>query len=116
MVDLRLYGSIDGSRSWWVAWMCRELGIGYQSQHAEGYLDPYWEEPATRVLALAAVYDGPADAGERVTAPLRSFGTALLDFGWPLGETRHDLLDDPSVQGWQEQRNFFRMNQNIPPT
>jgi FAD/FMN-containing dehydrogenase len=32
-----------------------------------------------RVLALAAVYDGSADEGEAVTAPLRSFGTPLLD-------------------------------------
>ncbi len=33
-----------------------------------------------RVLALATVYDGPADEGERVTQPLRSFGEPLLDF------------------------------------
>jgi glutathione S-transferase len=35
-------GSIDGSRSWWVAWMCRELGIQYENQHTEGFLDPFW--------------------------------------------------------------------------
>ncbi|TIM29416.1 MAG: FAD-binding oxidoreductase [Mesorhizobium sp.] len=33
-----------------------------------------------RVLALAHVYDGPADEGERVAAPLRSFGESLVDF------------------------------------
>jgi len=33
-----------------------------------------------RVLALAHVYDGPADEGERVIAPLRAFGDPLLDF------------------------------------
>ena len=33
-----------------------------------------------RVLALAHVYDGPADEGERLVAPLRSFGEPLLDF------------------------------------
>ena len=33
-----------------------------------------------RVLALATVYDGPADEGERVMQPLRSFGEPLLDF------------------------------------
>ena len=43
--------------------------------------DPEYPEAARgrRVLALAAVYDGPADKGEAVTAPLRSFGTPLLD-------------------------------------
>ena len=43
MADLRLYGSIDGSRTWWAAWMCQELEIQYQNQHSEGYLDPYWK-------------------------------------------------------------------------
>ena len=33
-----------------------------------------------RVLALAHVYDGPADEGESVVAPLRHFGEPLLDF------------------------------------
>lgn len=43
--------------------------------------DPEYPEEARarRVLALAAVHDGPADEGEAVTAPLRSFGTPLLD-------------------------------------
>jgi FAD/FMN-containing dehydrogenase len=33
-----------------------------------------------RVVALAHVYDGPADEGERVVQPLRSFGEPLVDF------------------------------------
>lgn len=33
-----------------------------------------------RVLALATVYDGPADHGERIMQPLREFDEPLLDF------------------------------------
>ena len=33
-----------------------------------------------RVVALAHVYDGPVDEGERVVQPLRSFGEPLVDF------------------------------------
>jgi FAD/FMN-containing dehydrogenase len=33
-----------------------------------------------RVISLAHVYDGPADEGERIVAPLRNFGTPLVDF------------------------------------
>jgi FAD/FMN-containing dehydrogenase len=44
--------------------------------------DPAYPEECwgRRVLALAHVYDGPADEGERVIAPLRAFGETLLDF------------------------------------
>ena len=44
--------------------------------------DPSIPEQAwgRRVVALAHVYDGPADEGERVVAPLRSFGEPLVDF------------------------------------
>ncbi len=44
--------------------------------------DPAYPEHAwgRRVLSLATVYDGPADEGERVTAPLRAFGEPLVDF------------------------------------
>ena len=44
--------------------------------------DPAYPEECwgRRVLALAHVYDGPAEEGERVTAPLRGFGGTLLDF------------------------------------
>ena len=31
-------------------------------------------------MALAAVYDGPADEGERIVQPLRELGTPLVDF------------------------------------
>lgn len=33
-----------------------------------------------RVLVLATVYDGPADIGEQIMMPLRTFGEPLLDF------------------------------------
>ncbi|MEK1927744.1 MAG: BBE domain-containing protein [Rhizobium giardinii] len=44
--------------------------------------DPDYPEETwgRRVLALATVYDGPAEEGERVTQPLRSLGEPLLDF------------------------------------
>jgi FAD/FMN-containing dehydrogenase len=44
--------------------------------------DPSIPEEAwgRRVIALAHVYDGPADEGEPITAPLRDFGTPLVDF------------------------------------
>jgi len=44
--------------------------------------DPAYSEDTwgKRVLALATVYDGPAEVGERVTRPLRRFGEPLLDF------------------------------------
>jgi FAD/FMN-containing dehydrogenase len=38
------------------------------------------EARGRRVVALAHVYDGPAEDGERIVAPLRSFGTPLADF------------------------------------
>ena len=38
------------------------------------------EARGVRVMALAAVYDGPADEGEAVVRPLREFGTPLVDF------------------------------------
>ncbi len=42
---IALYGSLSGSRSWWVAWMCREAGIEYENERTEGYLDPSWKSP-----------------------------------------------------------------------
>ena len=44
--------------------------------------DPTYPEAARgqRVISLAAVYDGPADEGEALVAPLRAFGTPLADF------------------------------------
>lgn len=38
------------------------------------------EARGVRVLALAAVYDGPADEGEAVVRPLRELGAPLVDF------------------------------------
>jgi FAD/FMN-containing dehydrogenase len=44
--------------------------------------DPAYPENTwgRRVVALATVYDGPADEGDRITHPLRSYGEPLLDF------------------------------------
>lgn len=44
--------------------------------------DPDYPEETwgRRVLALATVYNGPVEEGERVTQPLRSLGEPLLDF------------------------------------
>lgn len=45
--------------------------------HDPAYPEETW---GRRVLALAHVYDGPADEGDRITAPLRGYGDPLLDF------------------------------------
>ncbi|WP_245496826.1 FAD-binding oxidoreductase [Rhizobium ruizarguesonis] len=44
--------------------------------------DPAYPEETwgRRVLALATVYDGPAEEGERITQPLRDLDEPLLDF------------------------------------
>ena len=44
--------------------------------------DPAFPEHAwgRRVVTLAHVYDGPANIGEQLTAPLRNFGEPLVDF------------------------------------
>jgi FAD/FMN-containing dehydrogenase len=44
--------------------------------------DPAYPEEVwgRRVVALAHVYDGPAEEGEKQVAPLRAFGEPLLDF------------------------------------
>ncbi len=47
----------------------------------EAYPQHTWGK---RVVALATVYDGPADEGERVTRPLRELGEPLLDFSGPM--------------------------------
>jgi FAD/FMN-containing dehydrogenase len=48
--------------------------------------DPAFPEHAwgKRVVTLAHVYDGPAQIGERVSAPMRSFGEPLVDFSGAL--------------------------------
>jgi hypothetical protein len=37
-----------------------------------------------RVLAVAAIYDGPAEEGESVLAPLRAYGEPLIDVSAPV--------------------------------
>ena len=60
--------------------------------------DPAYPEHTwgKRVLALAHVYDGPADDGERVVEPLRHFGEPLLDFSGQMTyraiQTAYDAL------------------------
>jgi FAD/FMN-containing dehydrogenase len=45
--------------------------------HDPAYPEEVWGQ---RVVALAHVYDGPPDEGEKLVAPLRAFGEPLLDF------------------------------------
>ena len=40
MTKLTLYGNIDSSRSWWVAWMCRELDLPFRNKRTESFVDP----------------------------------------------------------------------------
>ena len=49
--------------------------------HDPAYPEHSW---GRRVVALAHVYDGPAEEGERIIAPLRAFGEPLLDFSGPM--------------------------------
>lgn len=37
MTNLVLYGNIETSRSWWVAWMCRELGVSFRNERTEAF-------------------------------------------------------------------------------
>jgi hypothetical protein len=71
--------------------------------------DPEYPENTrgTRVLALAAVYDGPADEGERVTVPLRSFGSPLLDFSGKMPYRAIQALYDPLFPKGRD-RSYFR--------
>jgi glutathione S-transferase len=43
--DLTLYGNIEVTRTWKVAWMCRELGLQFQNNRTDGFLDPSWKSP-----------------------------------------------------------------------
>ena len=65
------------------------------------------EARATRVLALAALYDGPAEEGEAVVAPLRSFGEPLLDFSAKLPHRAIQGLYDPLFPKGRD-RSYFR--------
>ena len=71
--------------------------------------DPEYPEHArgARVLALAAVWDGPADEGERMMAPLRSFGTPLLDFSAKMPYRSIQSLYDPLFPKGRD-RSYFR--------
>jgi FAD/FMN-containing dehydrogenase len=71
--------------------------------------DPEYPEAARgrRVLALAAVYDGPADKGEAATAPLRSFGTPLLDLSARMPYRAIQSLYDPLFPKGRD-RSYFR--------
>jgi len=71
--------------------------------------DPGYPEHArgVRVLALAAVYDGPADEGEAATKPLRSFATPLLDFSAKMPYRAIQALYDPLFPKGRD-RSYFR--------
>lgn len=49
-----------------------------------------------RVIIIACCYAGPVDDAERVLAPLRSFGTPLLDLCAPKPFVAHQSMFDPS--------------------
>jgi hypothetical protein len=40
MTKLTLYGNIEASRSWWVAWMCGELDLPFRNERTEAFVDP----------------------------------------------------------------------------
>jgi FAD/FMN-containing dehydrogenase len=71
--------------------------------------DPEFPDHArgTRVLALAAVYDGPADEGEKAVAPLRSFGAPLLDFSGKMPYRAIQAMYDPLFPKGRD-RSYFR--------
>ncbi len=50
------------------------------------------------VLAVAACYVGPVDDGERVLAPLKQFGSPLLDLCIPKRYVVHQKMFDPSFR------------------
>jgi FAD/FMN-containing dehydrogenase len=71
--------------------------------------DPEYPADArgSRVLALAAVYDGSADEGEIAVAPMRSFGTPLLDFSGKMSYRTIQSLYDPLFPKGRD-RSYFR--------
>jgi len=71
--------------------------------------DPEYPEEARgrRVLALAALYDGPADEGETAMAPLRSFGVPLLDLSARMPYRAIQALYDPLFPKGRD-RSYFR--------
>jgi hypothetical protein len=71
--------------------------------------DPEYPEEArgVRVLALAAVFDGPADEGEAAVVPLRSLGTPLLDFSGKMPYRTIQAMYDPLFPKGRD-RSYFR--------
>jgi FAD/FMN-containing dehydrogenase len=65
------------------------------------------ETHGVRVLALACVYDGPADEGEAVTRPLREFGTPLLDFSGKMPYRTIQTLYDALLPKGRD-RSYFK--------
>jgi glutathione S-transferase len=45
MADITLFGSVEVSRTWWVEWTLRELGLQVHNE-PQGHLDPVWKAPA----------------------------------------------------------------------
>jgi FAD binding domain/Berberine and berberine like len=53
------------------------------------------------VIAVTACYAGPVEDGERVLAPLKQFGSPVLDLCMPKPFLAHQAMFDPSFQrGW----------------
>jgi FAD/FMN-containing dehydrogenase len=53
------------------------------------------------VIAITACYAGPVEDGERVLAPLKSFGSPVLDLCMPKPYLVHQAMFDPSFKhGW----------------
>jgi FAD/FMN-containing dehydrogenase len=70
--------------------------------------DPEYPEDTRgiRVLALAAVYDGPADDGEKATMPLRAFGEPLLDYSAKLPYRTIQAMYDPLFPKGRDRSHF----------
>jgi FAD/FMN-containing dehydrogenase len=53
------------------------------------------------VVAVTACYAGPVEEGERVVAPLKAFGSPVLDLCQPKPYLAHQQMFDPAFQrGW----------------
>jgi FAD/FMN-containing dehydrogenase len=65
------------------------------------------ETRGMRVLAVAAVYDGPADAGEAAVQPLRELGKPVLDFSGRMSYCAIQSLYDSLFPKGRD-RNYFK--------
>lgn len=65
------------------------------------------EARGKRVLALPTVYDGPAEEGEKVLAPLREFGEMLVDFSCRLPYRKIQRLYDAQFPKGRD-RSYFK--------